>query len=62
MRRFAPAVALAIVGACNGTPDRPAIQTLEPGVVKIAVTGTTVTIRSTPSSGCTATPSASPRT
>ena len=43
IRRFAPAVALAIVAACDGTPDRPAIQSLQAGVVKIAVTRTTAT-------------------
>jgi len=34
---------LAILAGCNAGSDRPAIQTLETGVVTIAVTGTTVT-------------------
>jgi ABC-type amino acid transport substrate-binding protein len=41
MPRFglAPAIALVLAG-CGRVPDAPAIQTLAPGVVKIAITGT----------------------
>ena len=53
---------LVALAGCNAAPNPPAIQTLTPGVVKIAITGTAVTIRSTPSSGCTVTPSDWPRT
>jgi ABC-type amino acid transport substrate-binding protein len=38
-----PVVLLAVIGGCDARPDRPAIGTLEAGVVKIAVTSTTVT-------------------
>jgi ABC-type amino acid transport substrate-binding protein len=41
--RFAAIVLLTICAACAAGPDRPAIQTIEAGVVKIAVTGTTAT-------------------
>ena len=41
--RVVPVVLLAVLAGCGAAPDRPAIQTLEPGVVKIAVTSTTVT-------------------
>jgi len=42
--RLLPAVALAVLvlAACSPTPTAPAIQTLQPGVVKIAITGVTV--------------------
>ena len=43
LARLAVAVSLAVLAACGAGSDRPAIQTLEPGVVKIAVTSTTVT-------------------
>jgi polar amino acid transport system substrate-binding protein len=43
LARSAPVVLLAVFAGCSATPDRPAVQTLEPGVVKIAVTSTTVT-------------------
>jgi len=36
-------VSLAILAACNAGSERAPIRTLEPGVVKIAVTGTTAT-------------------
>jgi polar amino acid transport system substrate-binding protein len=36
-------VLLAVIVGCDARPDRPAIGTLEAGVVKIAVTSTTVT-------------------
>ena len=35
---------LTILAGCNATPRRPAVQTLETGVVKIAVTSTLVTV------------------
>ena len=39
--RLLPALAFAVVAGCRAAPDPPAaIQTLEPGVVKIAITGT----------------------
>ena len=38
-----PVVLLAVIGGCDAGPDRPAIGTLEAGVIKIAVTSTTVT-------------------
>jgi polar amino acid transport system substrate-binding protein len=41
--RFAFVASLAVLAGCNARSDRPAIQTFEPGVVRIAVTGTTVT-------------------
>ena len=41
--RVVPVVLLAVSGGCDARPDRPAIGTLEGGVVKIAVTSTTVT-------------------
>jgi len=41
--RFLSALTLAVVVSCHARPARPAIETLEAGVVKIAVTGTTVT-------------------
>jgi ABC-type amino acid transport substrate-binding protein len=40
--RFLPLVMLAVLAGCNATPEPPAIQTLTPGVVKIAITGVTV--------------------
>jgi len=36
-------VLLTILAGCSAAPKRPSVQTLEPGVLKIAVTGTTVT-------------------
>lgn len=36
-------MALVVLAGCSARSDRPALQTLEPGVVRIAVTGTTVT-------------------
>ncbi len=36
-------VLLIVLAGCRAAPERPAVQTLEAGVVKIAVTGTTVT-------------------
>ncbi len=36
-------VVVAVFAGCSAAPEQPAIQTLEPGVVKIAVTSTTVT-------------------
>ena len=44
--RVVPVVLLAVIGGCDARPDRPAIGTLEAGVVKIAVTSTTYTPRS----------------
>ena len=41
--RVVPVVLLAVIGGCDARPHRPAIGTLEAGVVKIAVTSTTVT-------------------
>lgn len=41
--RVVPVVLLALIFGCDARPDRPAIGTLEAGVVKIAVTSTTVT-------------------
>jgi arginine/lysine/histidine transporter system substrate-binding protein len=41
-------VLLAVIGGCDARPDRPAIGTLEAGVVKIAVTSTTVADRLDP--------------
>ena len=41
--RVVPVVLLAVIGGCDARPDWPAIGTLEAGVVKIAVTSTTVT-------------------
>jgi ABC-type amino acid transport substrate-binding protein len=43
LARFAPAVLLAVLVGCGARSDRPAAQTLEIGVVRIAVTSTTVT-------------------
>ena len=43
LTRFTAIVLLAAGAGCAAGSDRPAIQTLETGVVKIAVTGTTVT-------------------
>ena len=40
--RFLPVVMLAALAGCSAAPSAPAIQTLEPGVVKIAITGVTV--------------------
>ena len=36
-------VLLTVLAGCTATPERPAVQTLEAGVVRIAVTSTTVT-------------------
>ena len=41
--RVVVVVSLAILAACSAGSERSPIQTLEPGVVKIAATGTTVT-------------------
>jgi polar amino acid transport system substrate-binding protein len=41
--RVVPVVLLVLLFGCDARPDRPAIGTLEAGVVKIAVTSTTVT-------------------
>ncbi len=41
-RKFAALLMLSVIGACQSRPDAPApsaIQTLQPGVVKIAITG-----------------------
>jgi ABC-type amino acid transport substrate-binding protein len=43
LARVAPVVLLAALAGCGAGSDRPAIQTIETGVVKIAVTSTTVT-------------------
>ena len=43
LARLAVAVLLAVLAACGAGSDRLAVQTLEPGVVKIAITSTTVT-------------------
>ena len=43
LARSVPVVLLALLAGCTASSDRPAVQTLEAGVVKIAVTGTTVT-------------------
>lgn len=42
LRRFLPVVALALLAGCSAAPNVPALKTLEPGVVKIAITGVTV--------------------
>jgi arginine/lysine/histidine transport system permease protein/arginine/lysine/histidine transporter system substrate-binding protein len=42
LRRFLPVVLLVVLAACRAAPGAPSIQTLEPGVVKIAITGVTV--------------------
>lgn len=43
LARLVLVMSVAIVAGCHAGPDRPAIQTIEAGIVKIAVTGTTVT-------------------
>ena len=43
LTRFAFVVSLTLVAGCSATSAPPAIQTLEPGVVRIAVTSTTAT-------------------
>jgi polar amino acid transport system substrate-binding protein len=41
--RVVPVVLIAVLAGCGATPDRPAVKTIEAGVVNIAVTSTTVT-------------------
>ena len=41
--RFALVLSIAVLAGCGARSERPAIQTLEAGVVRIAVTSTTVT-------------------